>query len=765
MQVEPSAASGPIHHEGSDYFFCSQWCADKFASDPKGHLVNLERRHAADAGELAGGATYVCPMHPEVVKDKPGLCPICGMALEPGSGFAPGDSTGDPSGGELADMTRRFWVSLVLALPVVLIGMQDMIPIVSLGHLLSGRTSAVVQAVLATPVVLYGGLPFFQRAWMSLKGMNLNMFSLIALGTGVAYGYSLVALVMPAVFPGYSNGDMGGGPHVYFESAAAIITLVLLGQVLELKARAQTSGAIRSLLSLAPKQARRVSADGQEFDVRVDSVVVGDVLRVRPGEKVPVDGSLIEGTSSVDESMMTGEPVPVEKKIGDRVNAGTINGQGSFLMRAERVGNETLLSQIVAMVTSAQRSKAPVQNLADVAASRFVPAVIVVAAITFFAWLAWGPPPALSYAILNSVAVLIIACPCALGLATPMSVMVATGRGAHAGVLVKNAEALEKLEKVDTLLVDKTGTLTEGKPHLTDIVATEPYSETDLLSYAAAVEQASEHPLALAVVAAAKERKVEIRQAQDFQSYTGGGVSSRVDGHEVLVGSAEFLIARAVQADQLKQVADERRVQGATAIMISVEGRLAGMLAISDRIKQSTPEALRRLRADGLEVIMVTGDDPVTAKFIASSLGIERFEAKVPPDRKGELVKRLKGEGRVVAMAGDGINDAPALAEADVGIAMGTGTDIAMESAQIVLVKGDLRALARARALSRAMMRNIKQNLLLAFGYNVLAIPIAAGVLYASLGVLLSPMIASAAMSLSSVSVIANALRLRRADI
>ena len=697
---------------------------------------------------------YVCPMHPDLVRQQPGACPICGMALEPRTVTA--EEEANP---ELVDMSRRFWVSVALAAPLLVVAMSEMLTGRPL-RLASAQTLTWLQLALATPVVLWGGWPFFQRGWTSIVTRRLNMFTLIAIGVGAAYSYSLVATLFPDIFPA-SFRLHGGAPAVYFEAAAIITTLVLLGQVLELRARSRTSSAIRALLRLAPATARLVLDDGAEKDVPLERVRPGDRLRVRPGEKVPVDGAVLEGTSAVDESMVTGEPIPVEKTLGSRVTAGTVNGTGMFLMQAERVGSETLLARIVQMVSEAQRSRAPIQRLADVVASYFVPAVVMAAAITFVVWGLIGPQPRLAHAIVNAVAVLIIACPCALGLATPMSIMVGTGRGATAGVLIKNAEALEVLEKVDTLVVDKTGTLTEGKPRLTSVVALPAQSEMELLRLAASLERASEHPLAAAIVAAAQEKGLELRKVEGFRSLTGKGVLGTVESRSVALGNRKLLEELALDPGALQQQAEELGREGATVVFVAVDGRPAGLLAVADPIKQSTPEAIQLLRHDGVRIFMLTGDNHTTAAAVARKLGIEEMAAEVLPEQKHEVVKRLQAEGRVVAMAGDGINDAPALAQAQVGIAMGTGTDVAMESAGVTLVNGDLRGIARARRLSRGTMRNIRQNLFSAFVYNSLGVPIAAGVLYPVFGLLLSPIIAAAAMTFSSVSVIGNALRLR----
>ena len=699
---------------------------------------------------------YTCPMHPDVVRGQPGSCPICGMALEPVTVIL--EEAPNP---ELADMTRRFWASLALTLPVFVIAMADFVPGRPLDGLASERTLGWLQLLLASPVVLWGGKPFFERGLASLITRNLNMFTLIAIGTGTAYLYSLVAMLVPGVFPDAFRAD-DGGVAVYFEAAAVIVTLVLLGQVLELEARSQTSSAIKALLGLAPKTARLVRPDGREEDVPLERVHPGDRLRVRPGEKVPVDGVVSEGSSSLDESMITGEPIPVQKGAGDRVTGATVNGTGSFIMTAERVGADTLLAQIVRMVSEAQRSRAPIQRLADVVAGYFVPAVVLAAAATFVIWALVGPEPPLAFAVINAVAVLIIACPCALGLATPMSIMVGTGRGAGAGVLIKTAEALEILEKVDTLVVDKTGTLTEGRPRVTRVVPAEGVGESELLRLAASLERGSEHPLAAAIIAGAQERDGALEKAEEFESITGKGVIGRVGGRDVALGSLGLLAGRGIDPGGLEARADELRRDGETVIFAALDGKAAGLIGIADPIKEATPEAIRQLHADGVRIVMLTGDNRTTAEAVGRRLGLEDIEAEVLPEQKVEVVKRLQAEGRIVAMAGDGINDAPALAQAHVGIAMGTGTDVAMESAGVTLLTGDLRGIARARRLSRATMRNIRQNLFWAFLYNSLGVPIAAGVLYPLLGLLLSPMIAAAAMSFSSVSVIGNALRLRK---
>jgi len=698
---------------------------------------------------------YTCPMHPEIVKDGPGECPICGMALEPMTVAA--EEGPDP---EYLDMRRRFWVSLAFTLPVFLIAMSEMIPGAPLQAAVGGHALAWAQLVLALPVVLWGGWPFFQRGWRSVLTGNLNMFTLIAIGTGVAFIYSVVATVAPGLFP-TSFRAADGSVAIYFEAAAVIVTLVLIGQVLELRARGQTGAAIRALLDLAPTTARRIAEDGSEEDVPLDAVAMGDRLRVRPGEKVPVDGVILEGESTLDESMVTGEPMPVKKRAGEALIGATINGTGALVMRAEKVGGDTLLARIVALVADAQRSRAPIQRLADVVSGWFVPAVVLIAVATFIAWAVWGPQPPLAYAIINAVAVLIIACPCALGLATPMSVMVGMGRGAREGVLVRNAAALERFERVNALVVDKTGTLTEGRPRLTAIEATNGDDEARLLTLAASLERSSEHPLAAAIVEAASERGLDLKSADAVASVTGHGIRGTVAGAHVSVGNARLLEKLDIEPGELTARAEELRGEGATVMFVAVDGKAAGLLAVSDPIKASSKEAVELLHRAGVEIVMATGDNPTTAQAVARQMGIDRVEAEVLPERKLEIVKALQADGKVVAMAGDGINDAPALAQADIGIAMGAGTDIAIESADVTLVHGDLRGIARARRLSEAVMGNIRQNLFFAFIYNGLGVPVAAGVLYPLIGILLNPMIAAAAMSLSSVSVITNALRLR----
>jgi Cu+-exporting ATPase len=746
---------GTYTYHGERHGFCSSGCREKFAADPERYAS--ERTLATQPPTAHTAAEWVCPMHPEVVRPAPGTCPICGMALEPRGGAAEAENP------ELADMTRRFWISLVPTVPLFAVAMSEMLPGDPVQHALGGAY-AWVQALLATPVVLWGGFPFFQRGWASLRTRRFNMFTLIALGTGVAYAYSLVATAFPNLFPSAVRGH-GGRVAVYFEASAVITVLVLLGQVLELRARSRTGSALKALLGLAPTTARRVRAGGADEDVPLDAVEPGDRLRVRPGEKVPVDGTILEGVTTIDESMLTGEPLPVEKRAGDRVTGGTVNGAGGFVMRAERVGRETLLARIVQMVADAQRSRAPIQQLADRVSGYFVPAVLVTALLTFATWAWLGPEPRLAHALVNAVAVLIIACPCALGLATPMSIMVGTGRGAQAGVLIRSAEALEALERVDVLVIDKTGTLTEGKPHLRSVLPADDIAESALLRVAASLEIGSEHPLGSAIVAAARERGVETIPARDFQSETGRGVRGTVDGHAVALGNPQWLQTLGVEVGRFAALADGLRAQGQTALYAAVDGQLAGVLGVGDAVKASTPEAIALLHRDGMRLVMLTGDSRTTAEAVAAPLGMDAVEAEVLPAEKAAVVKRLQAEGHRVAMAGDGINDAAAIAQADVGIAMGTGTDVAMESAGVTLVKGDLRGIAKARRLSRCTMRNIRQNLLFAFVYNALGIPIAAGVLYPLFGLLLSPMLAAAAMTLSSVSVITNALRLRRVDL
>lgn len=754
MTVDPETSKHHFDYQGKTYHFCSAGCQTKFAAAPEQYLSKSKAPVEAAVPE---GAIYTCPMHPQIRQTGPGSCPICGMALEPE--LVTLDAQPNP---ELADMTRRFWVGLGLALPVVVLEMG--------GHLVGSHRwvdqtmSNWIQLVFATPVVLWAGWPFFVRGWQSVVTRNLNMFTLIAMGVGVAFAYSVVATVAPGIFPpAFRSQDRAVA--VYFEAAAVITVLVLLGQVLELRAREATSGAIKALLDLAPKTARLVDETGADHEVPLDSLNVGDKLRVRPGDKIPVDGIIIEGRSALDESLVTGESMPVTKDVGAKVIAGTLNQSGGFVIRAEKVGRDTLLSQIVQMVAQAQRSRAPIQRLADQVAGWFVPAVIAAAVVAFGAWALFGPEPRFAFGLVAAVSVLIIACPCALGLATPMSIMVGVGRGAQAGVLIKNAEALERMEKIDTLVVDKTGTLTEGKPKIVSIVAAPGFPEDDLLRLAASVERSSEHPLADAIVRAANERGLTLSDVQEFDSPTGKGATGKVDGKAVLLGNAGFLQSSGVETPDLESQAEKLRGDGATVINIAVDGILAGLFAIADPVKQSTPDALKALATEGIKVIMLTGDNRTTASAIAQRLGISDVEAEVLPDQKSAVVSKLQKEGRVVAMAGDGVNDAPALAAADVGIAMGTGTDVAMESAGVTLLKGDLGGIVRARRLSQATMRNIRQNLFFAFIYNAAGIPIAAGVLYPTFGLLLSPILAAAAMALSSVSVVGNALRLRSVDI
>jgi len=745
MTVDPAKSPHRHTHLGHGYFFCSAGCRTKFAADPSKYL---EETATAAAREIKG-TIYTCPMHPEVRQIGPGSCPICGMALEPEAG-------GAGNGGELADMTRRFWISAALSLPVVVIEMG--------GHFglfqLPGDISSVVQLLLATPVVLWGGWPFFVRGAQSLRTLNLNMFTLIAMGTGVAYGYSLVAALAPNLFPAAFR-DEHGGIALYFEAAAVITVLVLLGQVLELRARASTSSAIRALIDLAPKTARRIREDGGDEDVPLDAVVVGDRLRVRPGEKVPVDGVVIEGRSAVDESMITGESMPVTKEAGAKIIAGTLNQSGGFVMRAEKVGRDTMLARIVDMVAAAQRSRAPIQRLADRVSAWFVPAVIAAALLAFAAWAIFGPQPRFAYALVAAVTVLIIACPCALGLATPMSIMVGVGRAARFGILIKNAEALERMEKIDTLVVDKTGTLTAGKPKVVAVVTAPDFDETMLIRLAASVERASEHPLAAAIVAAAAERSIDLLRVVDFDSPSGKGAVGTVESRRVALGNAKFLAELGLATKPLQTDAERLSADGATVVFVAVDGKLAGLVAIADPVKPTTFAALEALKAQNIAIVMLTGDSRTTARAVAEKLGIADVEAEVLPERKRAVVDELRRAGRIVAMAGDGVNDAPALAAADIGIAMGSGTDVAMASAGITLVKGDLTGIARARKLSAATMRNIRQNLFFAFLYNALGVPVAAGALYPLFGVLLSPAFGAAAMALSSVSVVANALRLR----
>jgi Cu+-exporting ATPase len=798
MTVDPAKAAGQSHYQGLTYSFCSVGCKKKFDLNPA-HYIQFGKEmphlqpHSA-AAPTAAGATkvtkYTCPMHPEVQADGPGSCPKCGMALEPatiaapsarteytcpmhpqivrpgpgscpicGMALEPREVTGEESNPELTDMTRRLWISVALASPMLALMVSDFLPSMPMQHMFSAEVWTWIEFALATPVVLWCGLPFFVRGWQSIVHRSLNMFTLIALGTGTAYLYSVFATATPQIFPASLRGA-GGQIDVYFEPAAVIVALVLLGQVLELRARSQTSGAIRALLGLAPKTAKRLDDKGGEADVPLDQVQVGDRLRVRPGEKVPVDGTVLEGHSSVDESMISGEPIPVEKDKGAKVTAGTVNGTGGFVMHAERIGADTLLAQIVKMVSEAQRSRAPIQRLADQVSSYFVPAVIISAVITFIVWYFVGPQPRFAHALVNAVAVLIVACPCALGLATPMAIMVGTGRGARAGILIRNAEALEIFGKVDTLIIDKTGTLTEGKPTLSAVIPQPGINEDDLLQLVASLERSSEHPLAAAIVTGAEAKKLSLSDVVEFNSMTGKGVKGTVAGKRVAVGNAELFRDLSVAPGPLLDQAEALRKEGQTVMLVAVDGKAAGIVGVADPIKESTPDAIRELKAAGLKIIMVTGDNATTAKAVADKLGIE-FEADVLPQKKADVVKERQQKGSVVAMAGDGVNDAPALAQADIGIAMGTGTDVAMEAGGITLLKGDLRGILRARHLSKSTMRNIRENLFFAFVYNAAGVPLAAGVLFPAFGLLLNPMIAAAAMSFSSVSVIANALRLR----
>lgn len=803
MRVDPSAAKGgSLEYDGTTYYFCNPKCREKFRLSPQAYVaadsdapaqpaknaasalasqtdepriytcpMHPEIRERSpgtcpkcgmalelDAPMLTSKQEYVCPMHPQVVRNEPGSCPICGMALEPRTTTA-----GEEKNDELRDMQRRFWICLVLTIPVLVLAMSDLLPGQPVQRLVSPSANAWIQFVFSAPVVFWGGWPFFVRAVASIRNRSLNMFTLIALGTSIAFGFSLFATLFPNVLP--HETTHGGMVPIYFEAAAVITTLVLLGQVLELRARQATSGAIRALLGLAPKTARRINADGSEQDVPLDSVLVGDQLRVRPSEKVPVDGNVLEGSSSVDESMLTGEPIAVEKSKGAAVTGGTLNGQGTFVMEAKRVGKETVLSQIVTMVAAAQRSRAPIQRLADVVSSWFVPAVVAVAVLTAVIWASFGPEPRLVYAVVNAVAVLIIACPCALGLATPMSIMVGTGRGAQLGVLIRNAEALESFGKVNTLVVDKTGTLTQGKPVVSTVEAAQGVSESELLALAAALERGSEHPLAAAVLAAAESRGLQLPAVEEFRAEVGRGVTGVVNGHQVALGNQDLLAAYQVALGPFAVRAEALRSQGQTVVFMVRERSVIGLLGIEDPIKPSTPEALRALGSLGIQVVMLTGDNQTTAQAVARKLGISEVHAGVMPEQKESVVSQLQSTGRFVAMAGDGTNDAPALARAHIGIAMGTGTDVAMQSAGITLIKGDLRGIVRAYHLSQRVMSNIKQNLFFALVYNALGVPIAAGVLYPIFGLLLNPMLASAAMALSSVSVIGNALRLRNAEL
>ena len=752
MTVDPATSPHHFEHATGTYYFCGAGCRAKFAADPAKYLT--PQAAPAPPAPASAGTIYTCPMHPQIRQAGPGSCPICGMALEPVSAAA---ETG-PSA-ELIDMTRRFWIGLALALPVFVLEMGAHVPGLALHRYVAPQLSIWIQFALATPVVLWAGWPFFARGWASLRNRSLNMFSLIALGVGAAYLDSLAATFLPRFFP--DNLRQDGVVPVYYEAASVITVLVLLGQVLELRAREKTGGAIRALLNLAPKTARRLRDGGGDEVIPLEQVRIGDRLRIRPGDSVPVDGVVLEGKSAVDESMVTGEAMPAEKEQGAKLIGGTINGTGGLVMRADKIGAETMLARIVQMVAEAQRSRAPIQRLADIVSAWFVPAVILVAVVAFVVWTIWGPPPAFAYALVAAVSVVIIACPCALGLATPMSIMVGVGKGAGAGILIKNAEALERFEKIDTLVVDKTGTLTEGKPRVVAVAPAEGFDEAAVLSLGASLERSSEHPLAAAIVAAATQRGLALENVAGFASVTGKGVSGTIGGRPAAIGNAVLLRDLGVAAAALEARADELRRDGATAMFVAVDGRLAGIVAVADPIKATTPAALMRLRADGIRIVMLTGDNRTTAEAVARKLGITDIEAELLPEQKSAVVRRLRAEGRVVAMAGDGVNDAPALAAADVGVAMGTGTEIAMESAGVTLVKGDLAGIARAQALSRATMRNIRENLALAFVYNLLGIPLAAGVLYPFFGLLLSPIVAAAAMSFSSVSVIGNSLRLR----
>jgi Cu+-exporting ATPase len=754
MRVDPATAEHSVEFAGRTYHFCCAGCRETFLAEPQRYLGEAPAEAAASA---PAGTIYTCPMHPEIRQVGPGSCPICGMALEPNT---PATETGPNL--ELLDMTRRFWVAVTLAIPVA--GLEMTGHVMNLDSIVGSQATNWIQLVLATPVVLWAGWPFFVRGARSIVSGNLNMFTLIALGTGVAWTYSVVATVAPGLFPAAFRG-MDGAVAIYFEAAAAITALVLLGQVLELRARERTGGAIRALLDLAPKTARRIRSDGSDEDVALERVAVGDRLRVRPGDKVAIDGEILEGRSAIDESMVTGEAMPVAKTVGDRVVGGTINQTGAFVMRADRVGRDTVLAQIVEMVAKAQRSRAPIQRLADRASAWFVPLVAAVAILAFAAWATFGPEPRLAFGLAAAVSVLIIACPCALGLATPMSIMVGVGRGAQSGVLIKNAEALERLEAVDTLVVDKTGTLTEGKPRVVAVRPAPGFASDDVLRFAASLERSSEHPLAAAIVAAANEKGLALVEAADFDAPAGKGVRGAVDGHAATVGAEAFLAECGVDLREIAATAEPLRRDGATAIFVAIDNRAAGAIGVADPLKPTTPAALQALRAAGVRVVMLTGDNRTTAEAVAAKLGITEVEAEVLPQNKADAIARLRRQGRVVAMAGDGVNDAPALAAADVGVAMATGTDVAIESAGVTLLNGDLQALVRARRLSNATMRNIRQNLFFAFVYNAVGVPIAAGVLYPAFGILLSPVIAAAAMALSSVSVIGNALRLRNAKL
>lgn len=758
MSIDPSTAKGgKSTFEGQDYFFCNPKCKTKFDANPHAYIHKNEVPVVVTA--LDKERIFTCPMHPEIKQKGPGNCPICGMALEPEE-----VSLTEEENPELVDFTKRLKISGALAIPLLLLAMSDLIPGQPVQHAMSHWMYAGLQFILATPVVLWGGLPFFERGWDSLKTRNLNMFTLIALGTGVAYLFSLIATFFPQIFP-ESLRVHGGMVPLYYEAAAVITALVLLGQVLELRARSQTGNAIRALLGLAAKTARRINSDGSEVDIPAEHIHIGDLLRVRPGEKIPTDGELTEGRSVVDESMISGEPIPVEKSVGSKVTGATVNTTGSFIMRATKIGSDTLLSQIVKMVSKAQRSRAPIQKLADQVSGYFVPAVVLIALLTAVVWYLVGPDPKLTHAIVNAVAVLIIACPCALGLATPMSIMVGTGKGASLGVLIKNAEALERLEKITTLVVDKTGTLTLGKPKLSVVKALAGFEESQVLALTASLEKSSEHPLAEAIVSGATDRQVLLVEISDFDSVTGMGVKGSVQGRIVLAGNKKLLEKYGVETNELSQMAQELQSNGHGVMLVAIDGKPAGIISVKDPIKETSKSAIQYFQSRNIEVVMLTGDNRKTADAVAQELGIDRVEAEVLPDQKNQVIRRLQNQGKRVAMAGDGINDAPALAQADVGIAMGTGTDVAIESAGVTLVKGDLTGIVRAHQLSQKTMSNIRQNLLFAFGYNALGVPIAAGVLYPAFGLLLSPMIASLAMSLSSVSVIANSLRLRSAKL
>ncbi len=757
MTVDTNEGKPSLDHKGTAYHFCSQTCHDKFAADPEHYISGAHKKHAV---EPVAGAKYTCPMHPEIVRDAPGDCPICGMALEP-MGVPTGDEGPNP---ELLDFKRRMWVGGLLTIPLLILTMGPYIGLGFIREAFGERPALWTELVLSTPVILWAGWPFFVRGVKSVVNMSLNMFTLIAMGVGAAYLFSVTAVLVPGIFPdGFRDAE--GNVGVYFEAGAVIVVLVLLGQVMELGARERTGAAIKALLDLAAKTARIIREDGSEEEIPLEDVVVGDRLRIRPGDKVPVDGIVSEGRSSVDESMISGEPVPVEKVTGDTVTGATINGTGSLIIEARRVGADTMLSQIVEMVASAQRSRAPIQKLADAVAGMFVPAVILVAILSFISWSIWGPNPAYAYALVSAVAVLIIACPCALGLATPMSIMTATGRGAQAGVLIKNAEALERFAKIDTLIVDKTGTLTVGKPKLIAVLAEEGHDEADVLRLAASLERGSEHPLAEAIVVGAEEREITMTKAEDFQAITGKGVTGVVDGRSVALGNARLVADLGIASKGFSEIADARRDQGETVMFVVVDGEIAGLVSVADPVKETTPAALKGLHAEGFRIVMATGDNERTARAVAARLGIDEIRADVLPEDKARIIKEMQAEGRKVAMAGDGVNDAPALAQADVGIAMGTGADVAIESAGFTLVKGDLNGIIRARRLSRATMLNIKQNLFFALVYNGAGVPVAAGVLYPFFDILISPIFAAAAMSLSSLSVILNALRLKTAKV